>query len=152
MRLNVLELKHYLLPLIRSALLIARRWVRGVRHSCWVDECSVTAKPGKKWRHLERHFVARRSEGRRRGLDQFRMVVPGVELDASAQRQGSDLVQFIGIEGRSRVHQHNHAIDGAFTVGEAIPQMGSEQRGKRPAPNPQLAQEEAGGTQLLGVR
>src|SRR5207302_1907929 len=115
-------------------LLVAGRFSRSVRRSSRVDDCSVAGKAGEKWRHFQRHLAARRSDGHRRGLDQFRMVIPGVELDASAQRQGRDLVQLVGIEGRSRVHQHHHTIHGALMVGEASAQVGSQQRRKRWAP------------------
>ena len=54
------------------------------------------------------------------------MVIPGVELDASAQRQRCDLVQFVGIEGGGRVHQHRHTIYGTLSIGEASAQVWSQ--------------------------
>ena len=78
-----------------SSFLIAWSWVDGVRRRGLVVDCSGASKPGEKWRHFQRHLVARRGDGQSHGLDQFHMVIPGIELDASAQRRRCDLVQFV---------------------------------------------------------
>jgi hypothetical protein len=78
---------------VKRAILIVWSWVGGVRGSGRSDDCPGAGKPGEKWRHLQRHLFACRSNGHGSDLDQFHTVIPGVELDASAQRQGCDLVQ-----------------------------------------------------------
>src|SRR5215472_3769309 len=115
----------------RDGLIAWRCGGRGVRRCRRVDDCFGAGKPGKKWCHFQWHLVAGHGERRRRDLYHFQTIIPGVELDSSAQWQGCDLVQFVEIESRSGVHQGQHAIQGTLMISEAGTQVWSQQRLKR---------------------
>ena len=58
-----------------------------------------------KRRQLEGHFLARRKQRYRLGLDQFQAVGPRIELDARSDRQCRNLVDFVRLQSRSRVRE-----------------------------------------------
>src|SRR6266852_9350022 len=75
-----------LVQLVETCLVAARSRVRGGGRA-WICAAPVASQPREKGRHLERHLVTRRRDRNRRRLDQFHVVIPGVQLDASAQGQ-----------------------------------------------------------------
>src|SRR5579864_2904370 len=78
-----------------SRSLVARVGVgRGGGSRCGSGVCTEASQPRKEWRDLKGHFVTRRGDGDRSRLHHFRLVVPGIDLHAAAQRQGRNLIDF----------------------------------------------------------
>src|SRR6185436_16718833 len=123
-----------------------------VRRSRRSRAAPVAGKPREKWSHFKRHLVPGRGNCHRRSLDQLDIVIPGVELYASAQRQRRNLVQFVGLQGRRRGHQLRHSFHSASGVGKTVSQVGRQQGGKRWTSLSQLTQEQPCGIQLLCIR
>ena len=71
--------------------------VQGLRRIGVAYGCSVTRQAREEWGHFQGHFAAGRGKRQRRGFNQFDVIVPGVDFDSTAQRQGCDLVKFVGI-------------------------------------------------------
>src|SRR6476660_8674683 len=87
-----------------------------------ICSASIADKPREERRHFKRHLVTSRSDGDRSGLDHFHVVIPRVQLHASAQWQSGDLIELVRIQGRRRSHQRGHAFDAAFAVCKAVSQ------------------------------
>ena len=81
-------------------------WRRRRRRGC--TDAGQTREEG---RDFERHLVTRRGDSDRSRLHHFRLVVPGIDLHASAQGQSSDLIELSIVERRAQRSQGGQAID-----------------------------------------
>src|SRR5271165_2598954 len=90
--------------------LVARICVGGCgRWSSTRSASPVASQPRIERRNLERHFVARRSDGNRSSLHHLRLVIPGIDLHATAQGQSRDLIEFSVVERRTLRRQRRQA-------------------------------------------
>jgi hypothetical protein len=82
---------------------VARGHVR--RSSCWRGGRSILRTPACQPRiersDFKRHFVARGSDRDWSRLNHLCLVVPGIDLHASTERQSRDLIKFIVVERRT---------------------------------------------------
>src|SRR5260370_11974586 len=106
--------------------LVARIAVAGCgrRTRAWETRRAEACQSRIKRSDLERHLVAGRGDCDRSRLHHFGLVVPGVDLHATAQRQRRDLVQLIHIEGRPSAGKARQADHGAI-----FGKRGSKMRG-----------------------
>ena len=96
-------------------------------------------------RNFKRHFLARRKQRHGLGLHQLDMIVPGVELDASAHGKRRDLVNLVGIQGWRRAQKSRAQV-------HSIPEVWVDQSRQVLRLRIKLLQEQAGRSQFVFVR
>ena len=98
-RFRLCDLRFFLLSRRRG-----RGFLAGGNRFFW----SGDAEPGEEWeerRDFEGHLLRRSSDRDRLGLDQFQLIIPGVNSHPAAQRKRRDLVGFLRVELRRGGHQ-----------------------------------------------
>src|SRR5579872_980441 len=89
--------------------------------------CTKAGQAREEGRDFKRHLVARRGNGDRSRLHHLRLVVPGINLHAPAQWQGSDLVELRVIQRWTLGCQSRQTAHGP-TGGQRISQVRGQQR------------------------
>src|SRR4029077_10499063 len=109
---------------------------------------TVARQTRKERRNFKRHLVTRRSDGDRSRLHHLDLIGPGIDLDASAQRQGRDLIELAHIQGGPLGCQRGKTIDGSV-LSQRIAQVCRQQRAQRRSPSLQYFQEQPNVIQFL---
>lgn len=73
----------------------------------------VARQEQQKWCYFKRHLFARRVQRDGLGLQQFDAIIPRIDLHASSEGQGGNLIELIRLERRAQARKlraEGHAV------------------------------------------